>query len=71
MGKHRIGRGLARREFAHDAASEEDEDAVGYPDQFGQVRGQHDNAGAPFGEVADQRVDLDLGADIDADGRLV
>ena len=55
----------AIRPFAHD------EDAIRDPQDLGQLGGDHDHRAPLGGEPLDQRVDLGLGADIDAAGRLV
>ena len=60
-----------RGQLARDGALAHDEHAVGQPEDLGQV-GRHDDHAEPLrGEVADDLVDLGLGADVDALGRLV
>ena len=58
-------------DFAGDAPLMQDHNAVADPDQFGQFgRNGHDRD--PFiGQAAQDGVDLGLGADIDAAGRLI
>src|SRR2546430_677473 len=63
----RVGRG----QLAGDRALAHDDHAVGETENFGQVRRHHDHREPVGREVADDRVDLALRADVDALGRLV
>ena len=58
-------------EVAGDPALAHDQDAVGDAQDFGQLGGDDDHRAALGGEPFDQRVDLGLGADVDAARRLV
>ena len=58
-------------ELAPDLAVAHDQDAVAHADQLLDLRGDHQDAGAVGGEPVDDLVDLVLGADVDAAGRLV
>ena len=48
-----------------------DDDPVGEAEQLGQLGGDHQDGDAGRGQLVDQPVDLELGADVDAAGRLV
>ena len=58
-------------DLAGDPALVQHQDAVADADQFRQFRRNRDDADALVGEVAQDRVDLRLGADVDAARRLV
>ncbi len=66
-----VGRRLGALEGADHAASVHDEDAVAHAEHLGQFARDHDHRRALPGELAHQRVDFRLGADIDAARRLV
>ena len=53
------------------AACAHDDDAVGEAQQLGELGGDHQDGDAGGGQLLDQPVDLELGADVDAAGRLV
>ena len=63
--------GLGPGELGGEAAFAEDEDPVGDGQELGQLAGGHDDGHPVLDEAADQGVDLGLGADVDASGRLV
>ena len=62
---------LGVRQIGDRAAVAQHEDAVGAFDDLLELGGDHQHAEALVGELADQRLDLGLGADVDAAGRLV
>ena len=55
-----------RVELVLDAPAAHHENAIAHPEQFGQLGGNHDDAGAGFRQAVHQVVDLDLGANVDA-----
>ena len=63
----RVGAG----DLGGDRALVQDEDPVGHREDLGQVARDEDDREAGRGELRDDPVDLDLGADVDAAGRLV
>ena len=63
----RVGAG----DLGRDAALVQDEDPVRHREDLGQVARDEDDPEAGRGELGDDPVDLDLGADVDAAGRLV
>ena len=63
----RVGAG----DLGGDATLVEDEDPVGHREDLGQVARDEDDPEARRGQLGDDPVDLDLGADVDAAGRLV
>ena len=63
----RVGAG----DLGGDAALVQDEDPVGHREDLGQVARDEDDPEAGRGELGDDPVDLDLGADVDAAGRFV
>ena len=67
----RLLAGLGAGELAGLAALGHDEDAVGEEQELGELGGDHEDGEALGGERADERVDLLLGADVDAAGGLV
>ena len=58
-------------ELAGNAAAPQHQDPVGQTEQLGEVGGDDDDPEPLAGQVADHLVELALGADIDALGRLV
>ena len=58
-------------DLAADQALAHDEHAVAEADQLGQLGRDDDDADAVAGQIAEDAVDLGLGADIDAAGRLI
>ena len=65
-----LGR-LVARDLGGDPALVQDEDPVRHRQDLGQVARDQDDREARGGELGDDPVDLDLGADVDAAGRLV
>ena len=65
-----LGR-LAVVEDRHLAALAHDQDAVAHGQHLGQVGADQDDRHALRGQLVDQLVDLDLGADVDAARRLI
>ena len=61
----------ARGDLGRDPALVEDDDPVGHREDLGQVARDEDDPEAGRGQLGDDPVDLDLGADVDAAGRLV
>ena len=59
------------RRFAGDLAVRHHEDAIGRGQQLGELGGDHEYRLAARGEIAHQRDDLGLGADVDAARRLI
>ena len=59
------------RDLGRHPALVEDEDPVGHRDDLGQVARDEDDPEAGRGQLGDDPVDLDLGPDVDAAGRLV
>ena len=59
------------RQIGDGAAVAQDEDPVGAFDDLFELRGNHQHAEALVGEFLDQRLNLGLGADVDAAGRFV
>ena len=59
------------RQVGDRAAVAQDEHAIGALDDLLELRRDHQDAEALVGELADQRLDLGLGADVDAARRLV
>ena len=70
-GHHRLLVGVDARQRADDAAVADDVDHVGQLEQFGEIGTHHEHGCAVVGQLPDQAVDLDLGADIDPTRRLV
>ena len=62
---------LAARDLAGEPAPVEDEDAVAEADQLRQFGRAEEHDAAVRRHLADQAVDLALGADVDAAGRIV
>ena len=65
-----LGRPVVR-DLGRDPTLVEDEDPVGHRDDLGQVARDEDDPEAGRGQLRDDPVDLDLGPDVDAAGRLV
>ena len=65
------GVGVGAVDGGDEAAAVHDEDAVAHAEDLRQLAGDHQDRHALLGEAAHQRVDLGLGADVDAAGRLV
>jgi hypothetical protein len=65
-----LGR-LVMIEDGHLAAFPHDQNAVAHREHLGQVRADQDDRHSPRGQVVDQLVDLDLGADVDTASRFV
>src|SRR6218665_1270468 len=63
--------GGAARQFAGHATAAEHHDAVGHAQNLGQLAGDHQDGQALLFQIGDQLVQLELGAHIDAVGRLV
>src|SRR6218665_281486 len=63
--------GGAARQVAGHATAAEHHDAVGHAPNLGQLAGDHQDGQALFFQIGDQLVQLELGAHIDAVGRLV
>ena len=73
VARRMIGRLVGVR-AVHDAgqpAATHDDDAIGLADQLRQLRRDHDDALPLCGELVDDRVDLELGAHVDAPRGLV
>ena len=66
-----FGVGVGAVDGGDEAAGVHDEDAVAHAEDLRQLGGDHQDRHALLGEAAHQRVDLGLGADVDAAGRLV
>ena len=69
--QERLLGGRGRRQLADDPALAHHGDPVGEAEQLGHLGGDHQDGDAGGGELLDQAVDLELGADVDAAGRLV
>ncbi len=68
---HPLLGGLVARDLGGDPALVQDEDPVGHREDLGQVARDEDDPEPGGGELGDDPVDLDLGADVDAARRLV
>ena len=64
-------RGVLEAVAGDDAAAPENMQRVGKLVDLRQIGGDQDDPGALLQQRADQPIDFDLGADVDADGRLV
>ena len=64
-------RGTRAVEFGDDRPITHHQDAVAEANMFGQLARCDDDGAAAIGKFAQQTVDLRLGADIDAAGRLL
>ena len=60
-----------RRQRAAHFAKAHDHHTVGKADKFRHFRGDHDDRMALIGQVAQESIDLLLGADVDAARRLI
>ena len=67
----RRGGELVARQLGDDLAAAEGQHAVADVDQLLDVRGDHDVGGARLAVGQHHAVDLGLGADVDADGRIL
>ncbi len=58
-------------ELAHDAPLVHDQDAIAFLDDLVEVAGNHQHAAAVVGKRADQAVQFESRADIDAESRFI
>ena len=71
FGEHFFVARLVKQIAAGQPAAAEDVEFVGQFIDFRQIRGDQDDAGAALQQLAEQAVDLGLGADVDAAGGFV
>ena len=71
IGQNAFLRGLFRRKLTHHAAFIHDHDPVGHAENFGQIRGNHDDGLSLARKLGNEMVNFLLGADVNAACRLV